>query len=144
MPAQLLTLLVRRFKRLGTMFTFSSFPLSIATRVFFNQFTFAPFINTYFFSMQALLTGGDVWERVREKVPITWLNSWKLWPGIIAFNLAFVPHHFRGIVAGFASVGWQTYLSIQNKKAEMLEEAKLTQAQAPALVANTGVLAQAA
>lgn len=93
--------------------------------------------------MQALLTGGDVWERVREKVPVTWLNSWKLWPAVIAFNLAFIPHHFRAIVAGVASVGWQTYLSIQNKKAEMLEEAKRIEAEVPT-PANAGLLAQAA
>lgn len=98
-------------------------PLSVATRVLFNQFTFAPMINIYFFTMQALLTGADPVERVKEKGPITWLNSLYVWPPVIAFNLAYVPVQFRGIVAGCVSVCWQTYLSIQNKKAE-LEEAK--------------------
>ncbi|KAH6659188.1 hypothetical protein BKA67DRAFT_543805 [Truncatella angustata] len=112
------------FKALGGWFTFSSKPLSVATRVLFNQFTFAPLINIYFFTMQALLTGADPVERVAEKVPITWLNSWIVWPSVIAFNLAYVPIQFRGIVAGGVSVCWQTYLSIQNKKAEIFEEAK--------------------
>ncbi|KAI1877640.1 hypothetical protein JX265_003648 [Neoarthrinium moseri] len=111
------------FKALSGWFVFRSFALSVVTRVIFNQFTFAPLLNTYFFSMQAFLTGGDIVERIKEKVPVTWTNSWKLWPAVIAFNLAFVPIQFRGVVAGVASVGWQTYLSIQNKKAEM-EEAK--------------------
>lgn len=73
--------------------------------------------------MQALLTGADPVERVKEKGPVTWMNSWIVWPSVIAFNLAYVPIQFRGIVAGCVSVCWQTYLSIQNKKAE-LEEAK--------------------
>ncbi|KAF3022032.1 hypothetical protein E8E14_012660 [Neopestalotiopsis sp. 37M] len=111
------------FKALGGWFTFSSKALSVATRVLFNQFTFAPLINVYFFSMQALLTGADPVQRVVEKGPETWMNSWIVWPSVIAFNLAFVPFQFRGLVAGCVSVCWQTYLSIQNKKAELLEEA---------------------
>lgn len=102
----------------------SSKGFSVATRVLFNQFTFAPVVNIYFFTMQALLTGADPIERVKEKVPETWLNSWMVWPSVIAFNLAYVPIQFRGIVAGGVSVCWQTYLSIQNRKAELLEEAK--------------------
>lgn len=112
-----------RFRALSGWFTFSSKSLSVATRVIFNQFTFAPVVNIYFFTMQALLTGADPVERVREKGPVTWMNSWIVWPSVIAFNLAYVPIQFRGVVAGFVSVCWQTYLSIQNKKAE-LEEAQ--------------------
>lgn len=112
------------FKALGGWFTFRSKALSVATRVLFNQFTFAPLINVYFFTMQAVLTGADPVQRVLEKGPETWMNSWIVWPSVIAFNLAYVPIQFRGIVAGCVSVCWQTYLSIQNKKAELLEQAK--------------------
>lgn len=65
---------------LGRSFNFSSQILSLATKTVFNQLTFAPFFNTYFFTMQSLLSGATIEEtveRVKRTVPISWVNSCK-------------------------------------------------------------------
>ena len=110
------------FLFLSTSFTYPSFALSLLTRVAVNQAVFAPTFNTYYFGMQALLSGASVaetWERVRITVPESFLNSIKLWPAVTAFNFSFVPMQFRAIFAGSIAIGWQSYLSWLNRRAEL-------------------------
>lgn len=107
-------------------FNYSSLLLSLATKITVNQCVFTPVFNTYFFGMQALLAGdslADSWERVKKTVPISLMNSIKLWPAVTAINFTFVPIEYRSIFAGFIAVGWQTYLSWLNRLAEE-EEAR--------------------
>ena len=88
---------------LGHSFNYSSKTLSLATKVFVNQMVFGLLFNTYFFGMQSALTGAsleEVGERIRNTVPVSWANSWKLWPAVMAFNFTFVPMQFRSIFAG--------------------------------------------
>ena len=71
--------------------------------------------------MQALLAGEGVEEvlgRIRRTVPVSFVNSLKLWPAVTAFSFAFVPMEYRSIFAGVIAVGWQTYLSFLNRVAE--------------------------
>lgn len=92
-----------------------------------NQACFTPVFNTYFFGMQALLAGDGLaatWERVTRTVPTSVANSLKLWPAVTALNLWLVPLEFRALVAGVVAVGWQTYLSLLNRRAEMAEAAE--------------------
>ncbi|KGM92703.1 uncharacterized protein PADG_11160 [Paracoccidioides brasiliensis Pb18] len=94
--------------------------LSILTKVSINQAIFTPIFNTYFFSMQSLLAGTslqDTWERLKLALPISVMNSAKLWPAITAFMFMYVDPQFRSIFAGSIAVGWQTYLSWLNQKA---------------------------
>ncbi|KAI1267139.1 hypothetical protein F5Y18DRAFT_329812 [Xylariaceae sp. FL1019] len=115
------------FKWLSVSFVYPSKLLSILTQVAVHQFTFTPVFNAYFFGMQALLSGdnpSEAWRRVTDTVPTSWVNSLKLWPAVMAFNFAFIPFAYRGIVSGTVAVGWQTYLSFLNAKAEKMEKVR--------------------
>jgi dihydroorotate dehydrogenase len=71
--------------------------------------------------MQALLSGANLaetWERIRQTVPVSCLNSCKLWPAVTAFSFAFLPLEYRPVFGGVIAVGWQTYLSYLNRLAE--------------------------
>jgi hypothetical protein len=99
----------------------SSRVLSIAVKVTVNQLCFTPIFNTYFFGMQSLLAGDSlaaVADRIRRTVPVSMLNSCKLWPPVTAFSFAVVPVEYRPLFAGVIAVGWQTYLSYLNRLAE--------------------------
>jgi hypothetical protein len=89
-----------------------------------NQLAFTPIFNVYFFGAQALLSGDtlpEAWRRVCNTVPVSFINSCKLWPPITAFSFAFIPFEYRAIFGGVIAVGWQTYLSFLNGRAERLE-----------------------
>jgi dihydroorotate dehydrogenase len=77
--------------------------------------------------MQAFLAGDSpiqVWERIKRTVPISFVNSLKLWPAVTAFSFTFIPMEYRSVFAGVIAVGWQTYLSFLNRVAEDEELAK--------------------
>ena len=61
----------------------------------------------------------ETWERVKATVPTSLINSFKLWPAVTAFNFTFVPMAFRAVFAGSVAIGWQSYLSWLNWKAEV-------------------------
>ena len=116
---------MQRFMFLGN--NFSSKALSLVTKVTVNQICFTPIFNTYFFGMQSLLSGDslpEVWERIKRTVPISMINSCKLWPAVTAFSFTFIDAQYRSIFAGFVAIGWQTYLSYLNRKAEVEEAAQ--------------------
>ncbi|EMC95658.1 hypothetical protein BAUCODRAFT_34427 [Baudoinia panamericana UAMH 10762] len=98
--------------------------LSIGVKILVNQLAFTPVFSTCFFGLQSLLSGGSLREsarRVRETVPISWTNSWKIWPLVTAVSFTWVPARNRSVFAGAFGVGWQTYLSWLNKNAEAVE-----------------------
>jgi hypothetical protein len=89
-----------------------------------NQLAFTPIFNSYFFGMQSFLSGDslpEVWERIRRTVPVSFVNSCKLWPAVTAFSFTFIDPQYRSIFAGFVAIGWQTYLSYLNRQAEEAE-----------------------
>ncbi|KAK4099256.1 FMN-linked oxidoreductase [Parathielavia hyrcaniae] len=111
----------RWFVWLSDNFNYPSRVLSIAAKVIVNQICFTPVFNTYFFGMQALLSGAnpaETWERIRQTVPVSCLNSCKLWPAVTAFSFALLPLEYRPVFGGVIAVGWQTYLSYLNRLAE--------------------------
>lgn len=116
-----------RFIFLGNNFNYASKTLSLATKVTVNQICFPPIFNTYFFGMQSLLSGDslpEVWERIKRTVPTSMTNSAKLWPAVTAFSFTFIDAQYRSIFAGLIAIGWQTYLSLLNRRAEMAEAAE--------------------
>ena len=125
-------------------FNYSSHVLSIAVKVAVNQACFTPVFNTYFFGAQALLSGdtaAETWERVRRTVPVSCANSLRLWPAVTAFSFTYVPLEYRSVFAGVVAVGWQTYLSLLNRRAELREDgerAARDAAPVPAVDAGTG------
>ncbi|KAK1972309.1 FMN-linked oxidoreductase [Colletotrichum sublineola] len=108
-------------------FNYASRLLSLGTKVVVNQLCFTPIFNSYFFGMQAFLAG-DNWdqiiERIRRTVPVSIINSCKLWPAVTAFSFTFIPMEYRSVFSGVIAVGWQTYLSFLNRQAEVVEEAE--------------------
>ncbi|KAK3672179.1 hypothetical protein LTR78_007932 [Recurvomyces mirabilis] len=113
------------FLWLGNNFNYSSHWFSIGVKILVNQTFFTPVFNTYFFGMQSLLAGASWSEtirRVKETVPISFVNSWKLWPAVTAFSFTYLKPRNRPIFAGCIAVVWQTYLSWLNKQAEGTEE----------------------
>ncbi|KAJ3476580.1 hypothetical protein NLG97_g9085 [Lecanicillium saksenae] len=117
----------RWFFVLARYFNYKSKPLSIAAKVVFNQLTFAVAFPTYFFGMQALLSGESISgtiQRLQDTVPRSWTNSWKVWPAAMAINLSFVPLAYRALFSGIIAIGWQTYLSWMNRQAELKEHGK--------------------
>lgn len=115
-----------RFLFLGRNFNFTSKAASIATKVAVNQAVFTPVFNTYFFGMQAVLTGegpmGTI-TRIKGTVPISIVNSLKLWPAVTAFSFWVIPAQYRFMFSGIFAVAWQCYLSFLNRKEEKIEEA---------------------
>ncbi|KAK4919083.1 hypothetical protein LTR49_013254 [Elasticomyces elasticus] len=115
------------FMFLGRNFNYSTWIRTMGTKILIQQCVFIPMVNVYFFSMQILLAGGTLEEakrRVIDTVPISWSNSWKVWPAVMAFTFTYVPMHYRSIFNGFVGVCWQTYLSWINQKAEAAEQKK--------------------
>lgn len=115
------------FMFLGNHFNYASHTLSLAVKIVINQSVFTPIFNTYFFGMQSLLTGSTLAEakqRVIDTVPVSWKNSWKVWPAVTAFSFTFILPQYRNVFAGVIAIGWQTYLSWLNKTAEAMESGK--------------------
>ncbi|KAK8079400.1 hypothetical protein PG997_007218 [Apiospora hydei] len=112
------------FVFLSQHFNYPSKVLSIAVKVAINQAVFTPVFNTYFFGSQALLSGDTLqqaWDRVRATVPVSVVNSCKIWPAVTAVSFAYLPLEYRALFAGVVAVGWQTYLSFLNRQAEAAE-----------------------
>ncbi|KAK1993653.1 Mpv17/PMP22 family protein [Colletotrichum falcatum] len=108
-------------------FNYTSRLLSLGTKVVVNQLCFTPIFNSYFFGMQAFLAGDNfdqIIERIRRTVPVSIVNSCKLWPAVTAFSFSFIPMEYRSVFSGVIAVGWQTYLSYLNRQAEAVEEAE--------------------
>ncbi|KAM3458888.1 hypothetical protein MY3296_000035 [Beauveria thailandica] len=115
----------RWFYVLARYFNYKSKVLSITAKVAFNQVTFAVAFPTYFFGMQALLSGESIagtTQRLQDTVPRSWKNSCKVWPAAMALNLSLVPLEYRALFSGLIAIGWQTYLSWMNRQAEMKEK----------------------
>ncbi|KAF2661461.1 hypothetical protein K491DRAFT_561352, partial [Lophiostoma macrostomum CBS 122681] len=116
----------RWFLWLSNSFNYSSKILSLTTKVAVNQLTFTPIFNTYFFGTQSLLSGAtlpEAFERIKNTVPTSWVNSCKFWPGITALMFLYVPLQYRSIFGGVIAIGWQTYLSLLNQRAAREESA---------------------
>lgn len=107
------------FLFLGRRFNYSSHALSIMVKIVVNQSVFTPIFNTYFFGMHSLLSANGLAEtkrRILEAVPVSWKNSWKVWPIVTAFSFTFVAPQYRSVTAGVVAIGWQTYLSWLNSR----------------------------
>lgn len=118
------------FLFLGNHFNYSSHAVSIGVKILVNQTVFTPCFNSYFFGMQSLLSGSSLAEakrRIIDTVPVSWSNSWKLWPAVTAFSYTYVAPHYRSVFAGVIAIGWQTYLSWLNMRAQQNEEAEAKQ-----------------
>ncbi|KAH0492810.1 hypothetical protein TgHK011_007741 [Trichoderma gracile] len=123
------------FKFLATRFNYKSRVLSLGVKIVLNQLLFATYMNVYFFSMQALLSGDGISgavQRVRDTLLTSWINSCKIWPFVMAFNLSYVPLEYRALFAGIINLGWQAYLSLLNRWAE-IREAEAVEAAAEAV-----------
>ncbi|EXJ87991.1 hypothetical protein A1O1_04918 [Capronia coronata CBS 617.96] len=114
------------FLFLGRNFNYSSKLASICAKVAVNQALLTPVLNTYFFGMQALLSGeppSGIIARVKAAVPVSVVNSLKLWPAVTAFSFWFIMPQYRFMFSGIFAVAWQAYLSFLNRTEEKIEMA---------------------
>lgn len=114
----------RWFLWLSGSFNYSSKVLSLTAKVTVNQLFFTPLFNSYFFGMQSFLSGAtpaEIVERIKNTVPVSWINSCKIWPAVTAFMFTFIPLEYRSIFGGVIAIGWQTYLSLLNQRAAAAE-----------------------
>lgn len=112
------------FLWLGRNFNYGSHWVSILVKIVVNQTFFTPIFNTYFFGMQSLLSGCNLEQtkrRIVDTVPVSFVNSWKVWPAVTAFSFTFIQPQNRSVFAGGIAIFWQTYLSWLNKNAERAE-----------------------
>jgi protein Mpv17 len=83
--------------------------------------------------MHSLLSGASLSEtitRIQNTVPVSVVNSCKIWPAVTAFMFWTVPVQYRNIFGGSIAIGWQAYLSLLNQRAakkEGLEEGEVVQ-----------------
>ncbi|TKA83317.1 hypothetical protein B0A55_00635 [Friedmanniomyces simplex] len=113
------------FMWLARNFNYSTWLRTMGTKILIQQCVFMPLVQTYFFSMQILLGGGsleDAKRRVIDTLPVSWTNSWKVWPAVMAFTFTYVPMQYRSVFNGLIGTCWQTYLSWINQKAEAAEK----------------------
>ncbi|EFR05060.1 hypothetical protein MGYG_09185, partial [Nannizzia gypsea CBS 118893] len=99
-------------------FNYASKFLSITTKVVLSQVIYAPLFNVYFFSAQSLLSGAswsETLQRLQVTLPVSIVNSAKIWPAVSAFMFLYIDPAFRAIFAGVIALGWQTYLSWLNQ-----------------------------
>ena len=107
---------------LGSHWNYASKWRSVLTKVVVQQLVFTPIFNTYFFGMQAVLTGqpmAGVVQRIKDTVPTSIINSCKVWPAVTAFSFAFIMPQYRFMFSGIFAVVWQTYLSFLNRREEI-------------------------
>ncbi|KPM42925.1 hypothetical protein AK830_g3590 [Neonectria ditissima] len=123
----------RWFIFLSNHFNYASRWVTLAAKIVISQAVFTPTFNSIFFAAQAVLSGEGISgaiDRVKNCVPTTIITSAKFWPPFTAFAFTFVPMEYRSIFTGFVAVGWQTYLSFVNRRAELLEARKAELGQA--------------
>ncbi|KAK5152896.1 hypothetical protein LTS14_008004 [Recurvomyces mirabilis] len=115
------------FMWLARNFNYASWPRSLATKVLLQQMVFMPLVQTYFFSMQTFLSAGGLDEarrKIVDAVPVTWVNSWKVWPLVMGFTFTYVPMQYRSLFNALVGTCWQTYLSWVNQKMKAIEATK--------------------
>ncbi|KPM46344.1 hypothetical protein AK830_g82 [Neonectria ditissima] len=115
------------FMLLQRNFNFESKLASILTRVVVQQLVYTPIFNTYFFSMQSLLSGvslNDTIKRLKLTLPTSIVNGMKVWTGVALVSFTVVPPQFRSVFSGCVAVFWQTYLSWMNQVAAVAVETR--------------------
>ncbi|KAF4126230.1 integral membrane protein [Geosmithia morbida] len=115
------------FTFLSHHFNYSSHILSLVVKIVINQAIFAPVFNSYFFGMQALLSGrtlSETIDRIVRTVPASVVSSCQFWPFAHGFSFTFVPIQYRSIFNSTVNIGWQTYLALLNRRAEMEPKAE--------------------
>jgi protein Mpv17 len=113
------------FTWLARSFNGGSYVRSLGIKILLQQVVFMPLVQTYFFSTQILLSGGSITEakqRVVDALPVTWINSWKVWPAVMLLNLLWVPLQYKSIFNSLVGLGWQTYMAWVNQRADAREK----------------------
>lgn len=110
-----------RFMFLHRRFNFASSVASLTTKVLVQQVVYTPVFNTYFYTMQSLLSGASVEHtlmRLRLALPTSIVNGWKVWSGVAIVSFMHIPPQFRSVFSGCVAVAWQSYLCWMNRNVE--------------------------
>ncbi|CAG8563222.1 4074_t:CDS:2 [Ambispora leptoticha] len=120
---------------------------ALLVRVALDQTFFAPCFIATFFSVQGVMEGLSRQE-IKQKLetvfcfdnppllilssfnniltryntfkayPNALLNNYKIWPAVQLINFRIVPLQHRTMVTNMVALGWNTYLSIENRRAQ--------------------------
>ncbi|CAG8614721.1 10141_t:CDS:2 [Funneliformis caledonium] len=107
------------YRSLDRFVTIKNPMLGLVTRVSLDQALFAPCFITTFFICQALMEGqakSQILEKLGDVFVPTLINNYKLWPAVQLVNFHFVPLNYRTLIVNCVALGWNTYLSVINKK----------------------------
>jgi protein Mpv17 len=91
----------------------------LVTRVAMDQFIFAPSFLFLFFSYNGLMEGQSI-DKIKEKFRKGYwpalVGNWTVWPLVQLVNFRFVPLHYQTVVVNSVALGWNSYLSMLNKR----------------------------
>ncbi|KAJ5977796.1 hypothetical protein N7501_001138 [Penicillium viridicatum] len=107
------------FMFLHRRFNFASSIASLATKVVVQQAVFTSVFNTYFFTMQSLLSGASVEDtlvRLQLALPTSIANGVKVWTGVAIISFMYVPPQFRNP----AAISAVTVVKANSNKPEIL------------------------
>lgn len=96
----------------------SNATLDTLSRVFIDQFVFAPISVPFYFGTMTILESGfnkdKIIEKIEKKSFSTLLSNWCIWPFIQLFNFKYIKIEHRLLTVNILSIFWNTFLSYKN------------------------------
>lgn len=91
--------------------------VEMLARVACDQLLFAPVMIGVFLGSMATMEGKSANERIEKAWWPALQANWMLWPFVQMVNFTFVPLQHRIMFVNIISIGWNSYLSYINTKA---------------------------
>ncbi|KAI8801368.1 hypothetical protein BJ742DRAFT_34558 [Cladochytrium replicatum] len=96
---------------------------TLIARVAMDQLVFAPTFIATFFTVMGFLERRP-WPSIRDGLvqtfPNALINNYKVWPAVQLANFMLVPLNYRLLVVNTVATGWNSYLSVANRRAATL------------------------
>lgn len=92
---------------------------TLLARVALDQGVFAPVFLGVFFTYNGYMEGStfdEIKVRLRTGYPSALAGNYMLWPAVQFFNFKFVPLNYQALTVNTVALGWNSFLSVQNKK----------------------------
>ena len=87
------------------------------TGMLIDQLMFAPIFLSGFFMFQSFIQTFDSegikkgFQTWKDKIKVTMLTNWKIWPAATMINFMYVPIQYRVLFANFIGLFWNIILS---------------------------------
>ncbi|CAG8595277.1 12099_t:CDS:2, partial [Ambispora gerdemannii] len=96
---------------------------ALLARVAIDQAFFAPCFIAVFFGAQGVMEGKSrqaIMQKLKTAYPNALINNYRIWPAVQLINFRFVPLQHRLMVVNVVALGWNTYLSIENRQSSKI------------------------